>query len=386
MPEGSKPRVMLVNHVGAISGAESSMLTLVRHLDRRRFEPVAAVPAGRLAEELAKLEVPTSIIPELRLSHSGPISIMLGGLKLRGWSERLTAAADELKADLLVANSVTAALGCAMRAARSRPMIWHARDLRVPERALQFVIPRATRIAAISACVADTLIDGHPAAAGRTVMIHNGLDTLVFQPERSVLELRRELGVPDSSPVIATIGQLVPWKRQEVFIEAAAHIVAKQSHTHFLVVGADLFGEHPQYVTELRRMVRSLGLSERITFTGFREDIASVMSAVDVLVHPAEDEPLGRVVLEAMSLAVPCVAVNPCGPAEIIEDGETGILVARPEPREIAARVIELLSRPGAIERMGQAARRSINMRFTAERMARLTEDLYEAALAERRR
>ncbi len=379
-------RVLLVNHVGAVSGAEGSMLTLARQLDRRRFEPVAAVPAGRLAAELDDAGVPVSLVPELRLTRSGPWSMLVGGLKLRSWADKVRVSAEELRADLIAANSLTAALGCAMRLEPGRPLVWHARDLRAPERALRFVIPRATRIAAISACVADAMIDGHRDAGAKTVMIHNGLDTLRFQPERSALEVRRELGIPETAPLIGAVGQVVPWKRQDVFIEAAAHILAQQTDAHFLLVGADMFGEHPEYVAELHRMVRSLGLTERLILTGFREDVASVLSAVDVLVHPAEDEPLGRVVLEALSLGVPCVAVDACGPSEIIEDGVTGILVLEADARQMAARVVELLSRPGAVERMGRAAQHSIDTRFSPARMARLTEDLYEEALAEARR
>lgn len=383
MAERQARRVLLVNHVGAVSGAEGSMLTLARHLDRRRFEPVAAVPAGRLARELDDLEVTVGLIPELRLSRANLWSVLVGGIRLRSWAAKVRVAAEELAADLVAANSLTAALGCSMRLSDDRPVVWHARDLQAPERAVRYVIPRVTRIAAISACVADALIDGHRQARSKTVMIHNGVDTLLFQPQRSTLQVREELGLPDGVPIVGTIGQLVPWKRQDVFLEAAAHILAHQPDARFLVVGADMFGEHPDYVAELHDLTENLGLDDRVTFTGFREDIASVMSTLDVMIHPADNEPLGRVILEAMSLGVPCVAVDRCGPSEIITDGDTGILVREADPGQMGARVVELLSRQGAAERMGRAARRRINEQFTAERMARLTEGLYEEAVAE---
>ncbi|MBD3293092.1 MAG: glycosyltransferase, partial [Armatimonadia bacterium] len=350
------------------------------------FEPVAAVPAGKLAAELDDLEVPVSLVPELRLSRSNLLSVLVGGMKLRSWAAKVRIAAEELRADIVAANSLTAAMGCAMRVCHDRPLVWHARDLRAPQRALRYVVPRAGRIVAISACVADALIDEYRAARSRTVMVHNGVDTLTFQPLRPALEVREEFGIPDGAPVIGTVGQLVPWKRQDVFLEAAAHLLAHERDARFLLIGADMFGEHPDYTADLRALTESLGLRDRVIFTGFREDIASVMRGMDVMLHPADSEPLGRVVLEAMSLGVPCVAVDSCGPAEIIEDGESGILVPEPEPRAMAARVAELLSRQGGPERMGQAARRRINERFTAERMARLTEDVYEEALSEARR
>jgi glycosyltransferase involved in cell wall biosynthesis len=374
--------VLLVNHVGAVSGAEGSMLTLVRHLNRKHFEPVAAVPAGQLAAQLGDLGVPVSLVPDLRISRRTLWSAIVGGIKLRSWAGKVRVAAEELEADLVAANSLTAALGCAMRLRGGWPLVWHARDLHAPRRAVSYVIPRVTRIAAISACVADALIDGHRGAGAKTVMIHNGVDTLNFQPAKTDLEVREELQVPADAPVIGTIGQLVPWKRQDVFLEVAAHILAHERDARFLVVGADMFGEHPDYVAQLRDLAESLGLGDRVIFTGFREDIASVMSTLDVLVHTAKNEPLGRVVLEAMSLGVSCVAVDSCGPSEIITDGDTGILVPKADPRQMAARVVDLLARQGATERMGNAARRRINERFTAEQMTRLTEDLYEEALA----
>ncbi len=380
------PRVLLVNHVGEISGAENSLLTMVRHLDRARFQAAAAVPLGPLAAELANLDVPVSAMPQLRLARPrNPWQAVGGAFRLRRWAGKLEVAAHELGCDLVAANSLTAGLAAAM-GVRRLPLVWHARDLRAPERTLRWLIPRATRIAAISACVADALVEAHPAARERTALIYNGVDTTRFRPTRPAAEIRDELGLPDDALVIGTVGQLVPWKRQDLFIEAAARIIAHVPRAWFLVVGADLFAEHPDYVAELRELAAGLSLGDRIIFTGFREDIASVMAAMDLMLHPAENEPLGRAVMEAMSQGVPCVAADACGPAEIIEDGVNGILASPGDPEVMAARAIELLGRPGSLARMGAAARRRINEVFSAERMARLTEGLYEEALARGKR
>ncbi|MGD9496567.1 MAG: glycosyltransferase family 4 protein [Armatimonadota bacterium] len=381
--EGRAPRVLLANHVAEISGAENSLLTLARHLSPRRWQVAAAVPPGPLASELAGLGVPVSLMPELRLARPrGAWQAAVAYLRLRRWATTLEVAAQELGCDLVAANSLTAGLAASIGVGRRLPLVWHARDLRAPERSLRWLIPRATRIAAISACVADALIDAHKAARERTVVVYNGVDTTLFRPGRAREQIRHELGIAADALVIGNVGQLVPWKRQDLFVEAAARIIARVPHVRFLIVGADLFGEHAGYVRELRALVRSLNLGERVVFTGFREDIASVMSAMDLLVHCAENEPLGRAVMEAMSLGVPCIAPDACGPAEIIEDGVSGVLVPPGDVKAMATRAAELLRRPSAIERMGAAARRRISETFSAERMARLTEDLYEEALA----
>ncbi len=384
MAETRVSRVLLVNHVGEISGAENSLLTLARHLDRRRVQPVAAVPPGRLAGELQDLEVPVRLLPALRLSRPpNPWRAIVAFFRMRSWAKALSAAADELAADLVAANSLTAGIAAALGPGRRLPLVWHARDLRAPERTVRWLIPRATRIAAISCCVADHLARTHRQARAKTTMIYNGIDTVLFRPERGRAEVREELGVPEGATVVGTVGQLVPWKRQDLFLEAAAHILAQIPRAWFLVVGADIFGEHPDYVQELQDTAAGLGLAERTVFTGYRRDIASVMAAMDLLVHPNDEEPLGRVVLEAMSLGVPCVAVDRFGPAEIIQDGVSGVLVQPGDAAAMASRAVELLGRAGALARMGEAARSRVEDVFSAERMARLTEDLCEEALAE---
>ncbi len=383
MVETRVPRVLFVNHVGEVSGAENSLLTLVRHLDRERFMPVAAVPGGPLASELARLNVPVGLVPELRLTRPrGPWQWVGRALRLRQWVTKLTIAAEELGCDLVAANSLTAGLAAALGLAQRVPLVWHARDLHAPERTVRWLAPRCTRIVAISACVADALAAISRAARERTTLVYNGVDRERFRPQRSRDEVRAEFGVPVDATVIGTVGQLVPWKRQDLFLEAAAHILAHLPQAWFLVVGADLFGEHAAYVAELRALAAALSLGDRAVFTGYREDVATVMAAMDLMLHPAEEEPLGRAVLEAMSLGVPCVAANACGPAEIIEDGISGILTPPGDAQAMAARAVELLSRPGGVQRMGEAAVRRVETAFSAERMARLTEDVYEEALA----
>ena len=383
MAEGHIPRVLFVNHVGEVSGAENSLLTLVRHLDRRRVMAVAAVPAGPLAGELAELGVPVSLLPELRLTRPRSPWQWLGrALLLRQWATKLSIAAEELGCDLVAANSLTAGLAAALGPGGRLPLVWHARDLHAPERTVRWLTPRCTRIVAISACVADALAAISRAAPARTTLVYNGVDTALFRPARTAAEVRAEFGLPADATVIGTVGQLVPWKRQDLFLEAAARVLVHVPRAWFLVVGADLFGEHAAYVTELRALAASLNLGDRAIFTGYREDIASVMAAMDLILHPADDEPLGRAVMEAMSLGVPCVAANACGPAEIIEDGLSGILTTPGDAETMAARAVELLGRPGGVQRMGEAAARRIEAAFSAERMARLTGDLYEEALA----
>ncbi len=264
----------------------------------------------------------------------------------------------------------------------NKPVIWHARDLRAPRRALRWVVARATRIIAISTAVADHLLQVAPAARDKTTVVHNGIDLATFVPTRPRREVRAELGAGPDTLLVGSVGQLIPWKRQDQFLRMAAHVARRVPRCRFLVVGADLFGEHPDYVRSLHELAGELGLTDRVVFTGYREDMANVMSALDLLVHTAENEPLGRVLLEAMCLGVPCVAWDSAGPAEIIEDGVSGVLVPPGEEQGLAHAVASLLENDQRRAAMSEAAVQRIQLHFSALRMAQLTEEVYEEALA----
>lgn len=378
-------RVMYVNHVAEISGAEGSLLALIRHLDRRRFTPTVACPHGPLALEAQDLGLDFAPIPAMRLSRpKGLWQAISASVKLQILGGNVRRAADEMRADVVHANSLIGGIASCIGAGVRRPVIWHARDLQAPARAERWMIARATRIIAISGAVVDHLFEVHPRAREKTTLIYNGIDSEEFRPVRSREQVRGELGVPDDAPLVGNIGQLVPWKRQDLFIEMAARALAEAPDAHFAIIGADLFGEHPDYVARLRALVEELGLRGRMVFAGYREDMPDVIAALDVMAHTADAEPLGRVLLEAMSLGVPCVAARAAGPAEIIDHERSGLLVEPGDVEGFAREVTSVLRSPALAERLGEAAIERTRGEFSALRTAQLTEEVYEEALADR--
>ncbi len=378
-------RVMYVNHVAEISGAEGSLLALIRHLDRRRFTPTVACPHGPLALEAQDLGLDFAPIPHMRAARPrGPIQALAAAARLKIFAGNVRRAGEELECDLVHANSLIAGLGAAMGWGRSRPVIWHARDLQAPARAERWMLARATRIIAISGAVVDHLFEVHPRAREKTTLIYNGIDPEEFRPERSREQVRGELGVPDDAPLVGNVGQLVPWKRQDLFIEVAARVLAQTPDAHFAIIGADLFGEHQDYVARLRASAKDVGLADRLVFAGYREDMPDVMAALDVMAHTADAEPLGRVLLEAMSLGVPCVAARAAGPAEIIDHDRSGLLVEPGDGEGFAREVASVLGSPALAGRLGEAAIERTRGEFSAHRTAQLTEEVYEEALADR--
>jgi glycosyltransferase involved in cell wall biosynthesis len=183
--------------------------------------------------------------------------------------------------------------------------------------------------------------------------------------------VRSELGVAPEETLVGVFGRLQRWKAQDVFVAAAGLVAAARPRVRFVVVGGATFGLEPEFAVALRGEAERLGLTERLVFTGHRQDIPQLMAACDVVCHTSRvPEPFGMVVIEAMSLGRPVIATRGGGPSEIITDGEEGLLVEPDDARLLAAAMVALVDDPERRARMGTQARARVHGAFTAESMA----------------
>jgi len=383
MPVGQKTEILYLNHVSRMSGAEASLLSLLAHLDTGSYRPVVGVPEpGPLVQQLRAMDMEVVFLPHPRLARSGnPLRLARQALALRRGAERIGAYITDYAVDLVHANSLSSALAGARALGNGGALIWHVRDLRLPRLATRWLAPRAAAIIAISDAVAKHLIDLDARAADKLRVIHNGVDTEAFAPRNSGQSIRRELGLPPEAVLMGGVGQLVPWKNWPRFLSVGADVAARVGNVHLAIVGADLFHDRPHYQEELSAFAEDLAIGRVTHFLGHRNDIAEVVSAFDVFVHCTEEEPLGRAVMEAMALERPVVAVRSGGPAEIIVDGESGLLAPPKNTYAIADRVVQVLKAPELAGRLGKAARVRIETSFRPEQTAKLVEQVYEDVL-----
>jgi glycosyltransferase involved in cell wall biosynthesis len=152
-----------------------------------------------------------------------------------------------------------------------------------------------------------------------------------------------------------------------------------------LVAGAVKFDsarfENAGYEDTLRREAVRLGVQDDVWFLGERDDVPLVLRALDVLVVPSWEEPLGRLVLEGMASGLPVLATAVGGPAEIVEPGIDGLLLPPHEPKRWARAVTELLADPTRRKSMGEAARRKAEAGFGVRSPVDAAVDAYAAAL-----
>ena len=184
-----------------------------------------------------------------------------------------------------------------------------------------------------------------------------------------VLErLRRELGL-GARPVVGIAGRLLSWKGQDKLIDAVALLRDRGVDADLLIVGGEAHGVEPGIEARLRAQVSALGLDDRVVFTGHVDPPTPYMELMDVFVCASDGEPFGIVVVEAMSLHIPVVAVDKAGPSEIIEHRVSGLLTPTNEPADLAAAIEPLLADRRLRSRIGDGGRERYRTHFRQERM-----------------
>ncbi len=161
----------------------------------------------------------------------------------------------------------------------------------------------------------------------RITVMHYPVDPNDLQLTRGPAEIRAELGVASSTPVVGTFAHLSLKKGYRELVQAAAIVLRRLPAAQFWC-----FGDGPLR-DELQRTARELGISDRFRLFGFRRDVPNLMRAIDVMCLPSHREPFGLVYVEAALAGKPVIACNAGGAPEIIVHGETGLLVPPPELR-----------------------------------------------------
>jgi glycosyltransferase involved in cell wall biosynthesis len=194
--------------------------------------------------------------------------------------------------------------------------------------------------------------------------------------------IRSEFNLDSHAPVIANIGRLQCGKGQDVFIRAADILVRTIPQARFLIVGGPSMAGDDAYEQSLKEAVRELGLEDRVIFTGERHDIPELIAAADVIVSTStQAESFGLVIVEAMTAGKPVIATNHGGPADIIEDGVSGLLTTPGNEADLAGAIARVLQDRELAARLGRNGMQRVREHFSFEQMvASLTAVLEEAA------
>ncbi len=229
----------------------------------------------------------------------------------------------------------------------------------------------ADALVAVSESVRDDLVGLGIAHAGKIRVVPLGLDLAHLAGELPRGALRREAGIPERAPLVGMVGRLVPIKDAPTFLRAARIVRETRDDVRFALVGD---GEER---AALEALCREMGLESRVTFFGWRRDLAAVYGDLDVVVNASRNEGTPVALIEALAAARPVVATRVGGTPDLLGGGERGRLVAPGEPEELARAVLETLTGSEAARRRAQAGREHVLTRHSSDRLVGDVDALY---------
>ena len=231
--------------------------------------------------------------------------------------------------------------------------------------AIRRTFASADRVVVLSEYWRKFVVDTLGIEPGKVVEIANGVAPLARSgPPRPK--------AADGPVTILFLGEVGTRKGVPTLLEAAARPELAGLQWRMVIAGN---GDLARYEAQVRR----LGLADRVTFPGWQDEpaVARLLGAADMLVLPsqAENQPIS--ILNAMSAALPVVASNVGAIPEMVEDGESGLLVDPGDPAALAAALARLVGDPDARERMGKRGEEIFRARFQLDETIRRFHDLY---------
>jgi glycosyltransferase involved in cell wall biosynthesis len=389
-------RILYVTHTSIVSGAEQALLELLRGLPTR-ITPHVLCPPGELADLLSREGVSVAhmrgMAASLRLS---PVHTVRGLWQLAVSALEVRAAARRSNAGIVHANSIRAGLIAVVAALLGGPpVVVHIHDVlpdhwvtRLVRRVLR---TRATALIAVSHYGREKFLSSSLPPRCPFPVLYNPVDVDRFVPSAlSRDESRRRLGTAPNGPLLGIVAQITPWKGHDTAVRALARLRTSHPTARLVCVGQAKFVgagtrfDNPAFEKRLKGLIRELQLDDAVEFWGQRDDVSAILPALDALLVPSWEEPLGRTMLEAMASGTPVVATTIGGPAEVIEPGVTGFLAPPRDPGAWADILGRALEDPARLEAVAEAGRASVVERFDSGRYVREVLRLYEQLLAER--
>jgi glycosyltransferase involved in cell wall biosynthesis len=215
------------------------------------------------------------------------------------------------------------------------------------------------------------------------VLLHSGIPPQRVQTVYSGVDMRRFAHVtpapllfPAGTRLLGTVGHLAGHKGHCYLLEATKYLLQSEPHVGVVIAGTGALR------AALEAQAAALGITDRVCFTGFREDILALIQGFEIFVFSSYLEGLGTSMLDAMALRKPVVATRAGGIPEVVEDGVTGLLVPPRDPTALAQALLYLLRHPEQGQKFGEAGRNRVEQHFTAARMAMHTMQIYQQLMS----
>ncbi len=355
------------------------MLSLVRHFSRSKYRVYAAFPEeGPLVEAVKGCGAQAIVLNWSGISFPVALWQLVNVLKKTGIN---VIHSHDTRTNLLGRLAGRRA-GAAIISTYHMP-VSAITDMRPLKKAIYGFPDRLTfrlcdRAIAVSDAVRRKLIDDGYPDESRLEVIYNGVDLSRFYIGKRAQHIVTGPPAVYGPMIVGTVARLSPEKSLETLIRAMLKVTRVFPKARCIIAGDGPMSE------SLQKLAAELGLEESCIFTGYRDDVPSLLSVMDVFVLTSTVEGLPTSLLEAMAMGKPVVATRVGGVPEIVEDGNSGILIEPGDEKRIAEAIITLLKDRDMRRCMGMAGRERVKNNFDLNLTTKRIEELYLKALSEK--
>ena len=397
-------RIAFLSVSDQLGGSEAMLLQIATQLKRTRptWEQHLILPGDGPLAPLARaagmttiaLPMPASLarLGEWGLRSGGRgqagVRLVRAALDLPSYERRMRQTLASISPDIVHSNGFKAHVVSARTHDPARALVWHVHEYVAARPVTRSLLRRyADRCAAIvtnSRSVADD-VRGVVTTNADIQTIYNAVDLERFAPEGRSLDLDGLAGLaaPGSPPVrVGLVATYSRWKGHDVFLRALAKIPRGRNIRGYVIGGAVYDTDRSQYsLDELRTLARTVGVDDRVGFTGFVAASERAMRALDIVVHASTTpEPFGLVIAEAMACGRAVVTSGAGGSAELVRDGHDAVTHTPGDADGLAAAIEGLASDAARRARLGAAARETALQRFDARRLGDEFAAVYDTA------
>ena len=364
-------RILHISSAKTFGGGERHLVDLCRGLTERNYEVFAVLrPTNEWQKRL-------HFLPPENIFHSS-IRNSFGIFS----AKRIANFINRNKVDIIHAHVardyIPASLAC--RISKNAKFVLTRHVLFPMKPFHRYALTNVERAIAVSSAVEVNLQNIFPKR--KIALIPNGIEIAHdLENKQKLREAFRFLhNIPSDAPLIGTVGELKILKGQRDFVLAANEIAKSFPNAHFVIVGKDN-GVNKPFRRELKRLVKVFELEKRFLFLDWIEDMSELLAALDIFVSASHSESFGLAILEAMTNETAIVATETEGAKELLQTGETAMIVPIKNALEIAKAVESLLKDGKKSETFGKNARIFAQKNFSLEKMIERTSDLYREIL-----
>jgi glycosyltransferase involved in cell wall biosynthesis len=328
-------KILFLDQYSEMGGAQRVLADLLVAVQRQGWEAHVAVPgSGLLLEQCRSRNIEFTEIPcgPYRSGRKGISDLFQFARDVRRQSRSIRNLVKQESFDLVYVNGPRLLPAATIATRRETPVLFHLHypiHQALAARLAGWCVRRSgATVVACSNSVAQSLV--RYICPNKLQVIRNGTSDMVFREREFSVDRRWRIGL---------VGRISPQKGQIEFLKAAKVLALEFPSVRFVICGAPLFG-----ADEYFDRVKNLAAGLPVEFLGWREDVASVLAGLDLLVMPSKEEGTPLVLLEAFSAGVPVIAFPAGGIGEVVRDRETGFLVPEASAKGMAAQIRELLT------------------------------------------